>query len=171
MRDVVGRLAAKFSEDGEGIHPLICHMVDVASVAEAVWQDCLADRARALLAESFQLEEGQASRWVAFLAGVHDLGKATPVFQAKGSADKRSTPAWLFDTDLKFKRLGNEKDPGHGTVTAAYLPSILTSEWQLPLSTAERLAVITGGHHGIFPSAKERANARIPTSLAAPRRG
>lgn len=170
MRYAVGKLAAKFSADGQRYHPLICHMVDVAAVAEALWRDCLSERTKVLLASGLRLDEASAARWVAFLAGAHDLGKATPVFQAKGSSDRRSAPAWLVNTDLEFKRLSNESDPGHGVVTAAYLPSILTSEWRLPAPTAERLSLITGGHHGSFPSAAQRRDvAGMPTTLGEPR--
>lgn len=179
MRYAVTRIAAKFSSMEKGlIHPLICHMVDVASVAEAIWEDCLAERVRLHLTRSFQPDENFASRlseetvgrWVAFLAGAHDLGKATPVFQAKGSSDRHSRPPWLKDTDLPFAQNGPSHDPGHGTVTAAHLGEILTSRFQLSQPDATRLAVITGGHHGIFPSATSRKNAQH-TSIGEPRRG
>ena len=171
MREAVRRLAAKFDAASGNFHPLICHMVDVAAVAEIVWQDCLADRAKSRIAESFQLDEQSTGRWVAFLAGSHDLGKATPVFQAKGSVDRRSTPPWLAQTELAFNRLVTT-DPGHGVVTAAYLPAFLTATFDLPLVEATRLAVITGGHHGIFPSAQKRRDAGTrPMTLGEPRRG
>jgi len=173
MRDEVSRIAAKFSsgEDGsQRVHPLICHMLDVATVAEAIWQDCLAERLRLRLSGSFQLDEESARRWVAFLAGAHDLGKATPVFQAKGSADRTSSPPWLKGTQLAFKLSGGVSDPGHGVVTAAHLPTFLTSKLDLPKTTAERLAVITGGHHGLFPSADKRKSAHN-TAIGEPRTG
>lgn len=161
MKDPVARIAAKFTSRSDGsfqTHPLICHMLDVAAVAEAVWRDCLADRSRSHLASAFELDHENTRRWVAFLAGVHDLGKATPVFQAKGSKDRRSPPPWLEGTDLAFDvlRVG---DPGHGKVTAAQLPALLVSQLSLTHAAAERLAIITGGHHGIFPSARARFKA------------
>jgi len=173
MRDSLNKVAAKFAlvEDGSyRLHPLICHMVDVAVVAQALWEDCLAERVRASLCSSFALGEDQTRRWVAFLAGAHDLGKASPVFQGKGSEGGRSTPPWLHGTDLEFPLL-TVRDPGHGTVTAASLPAFLQqARFAMRSADAERLAVITGGHHGIFPSAQSRNKAR-GVALGEPRRG
>jgi CRISPR-associated endonuclease/helicase Cas3 len=164
------RIAAKFASTTYTYHPLICHMLDVAAVAHAIWRHCLAGTLRERVAEAFQLEESCAERWVAFLAACHDLGKATPVFQAKGSTDRQSTPPWLHSTSLTFERLGNRRDPGHGTVTAATLPDILSACFGLDSPVATRLAVITGGHHGIFPTAAERKNVNHAT-LGEPKAG
>jgi CRISPR-associated endonuclease/helicase Cas3 len=153
------RIAAKFTSISGAYHPLICHMLDVAAVAESIWTECLAGATRSYVANALQLREDRARRWVEFLAACHDLGKATPVFQAKGSADRQSTPLWLQSTSLMFGPLGNRQDPGHGTVTAARLPEILSADFGLDSPVAIRLAVITGGHHGVFPSAEERKSA------------
>lgn len=172
MQNSAGQIAAKFSRGGDGIqriHPLICHMLDVAAVTDAIWQDCLAQRLRFHLARAFKLDDDSTRRWVAFLAGAHDLGKASPVFQTKGSADRRSTPPWLEGSELEFGPL-NVRDPGHGTVTAAQLPAHLISRFHLSPTYANRLSLITGGHHGIFPSASLRSNA-TNTGLGEPRRG
>src|SRR5579875_2061121 len=56
-------------------HPLICHLLDVAAVAQALWSHALSPRMRAWLAEALGLDEDAAGRWIAFLAGLHDLGK------------------------------------------------------------------------------------------------
>lgn len=159
MQDMFTKIAAKFWTIGDGYHPLICHMLDVAAVAEATWTQCVAANVRCLVSHSLGLNETEAMRWVAFLAGCHDLGKASPIFQAKGSPDKRSTPAWLKDTAMEFDPLGNVSDPGHGTITASHLPDILKTRFDLPDEVASRLAVITGGHHGVFPSASARKDA------------
>lgn len=40
-------VAAKFRREpsgGPARHPLICHIVDVAAVAEALWDECLSRR-------------------------------------------------------------------------------------------------------------------------------
>ena len=117
VEKTTGLIAAKFRHGADGqdtyYHPLLCHLIYVAVVAEALWEECLPERAREHLAESLQLDSISSKQWVAFLAGIHDLGKATPVFQAKGSRDRRSTPPWLVNTNLVFGRLGFE-DPGHG---------------------------------------------------------
>jgi len=175
VEKAAGLIAAKFRHSADGqdtYHPLLCHLIDVAVVAEALWEECFAKRAREHLTESLQLDSISTKQWVAFLAGIHDLGKATPVFQAKGSRDRRSTPPWLVNTPLEFRPLSlGDKDPWHGTVTAACLPDILSRQLDVSQESADRLAVIAGGHHGVFPSATSRRNARIPTARGEPRRG
>ncbi|WP_256081042.1 CRISPR-associated endonuclease Cas3'' [Massilia sp. YIM B04103] len=69
------------SGDGCG-HSLVCHMLDVATVVEAILD---AEPPTTLLwaARQFGFEPGTAQRWLAALAGLHDFGKAIPGFQAK----------------------------------------------------------------------------------------
>src|SRR4051812_12928743 len=67
-------------------HPLLCHMIDVAVVARAMWRDVLSAAARDRLGDALGLPADMAESWVAFLAGLHDLGKACPVFQLRREA-------------------------------------------------------------------------------------
>ena len=64
-------------------HPLLCHMLDVASVAREMWRSTLSPRLRRETTEALGFLEDQdaAGVWCAFLAGLHDLGKASPSFQ------------------------------------------------------------------------------------------
>ena len=114
-------LAAKFreGEHGPSYHPLACHMADVAAVALALWDRCLPVTARSMLARSLGLTETEAARWVAFIAGLHDLGKATRTFQAKDKGhDER-----LRGSGLRAGRPA--EDPGHARATNAFLPELL----------------------------------------------
>ena len=69
-----------------GYHPLACHMLDAASVADELWQAVLPSSMRSWISRSLGLAEEDAQRWCSFLVGAHDLGKASPVFQQKGKA-------------------------------------------------------------------------------------
>ena len=61
-------------------HPLLCHMLDVAAVAGLVWDQCLNPQLRKRL----ECSPGTDARTqIVFLAGAHDLGKASPGFQKK----------------------------------------------------------------------------------------
>jgi CRISPR-associated endonuclease/helicase Cas3 len=55
-------------------------MVDVAVVAQTMWCSVLSPAAHDRLTESLGLSVATAEHWVAFLAGLHDLGKVCPVF-------------------------------------------------------------------------------------------
>lgn len=63
------------------MHPLICHLLDVAAVTATLWDRVLSPAARREIAAGLGLDETRARRWVIFLAGAHDIGKASPVFQ------------------------------------------------------------------------------------------
>lgn len=54
-------------------HLLVWHLLDVAAVAESLWDDYCSD--------SFKERFGLGRQWFAFLAAVHDIGKCIPQFQ------------------------------------------------------------------------------------------
>ncbi|MCC7366296.1 MAG: CRISPR-associated helicase Cas3' [Dehalococcoidia bacterium] len=151
------RLGAKFKARdtksvGPPFHPLACHLADTAAVALELWDTCLAPATRARLAEGLGLDEPNAGRWTAFLAGLHDLGKASAPFQRK--YDEAGFRARLEGTGLV---VGNDEDPGHGSVTFAAAGRLL-EERGVPRVTARRLATLIGAHHGRFVDPKERGD-------------
>lgn len=138
-------LAAKFrqGEEGSSYHPLACHMADVAAVALALWDRCLPVATRSMLAKSLGLTEAEAARWVAFVAGLHDLGKATRTFQAKDKGHEER----LRGSGLRAGRPA--EDPGHARATNAFLPELLRGIG-VERRLSWRLAEVLGGHHGVF---------------------
>ena len=64
-------------------HPLICHLIDVAAVAEVFWDKIFSQSIKSHLMKLFSKDEHVTKRWLIFLAGIHDIGKATPIFQSK----------------------------------------------------------------------------------------
>ena len=84
MLSAAGRSVwAKSVDQDGGWLPLWQHMDDSADVAGALFDGWLASSCRALLAAKFGGDVDQARAAVRFLAGIHDLGKATPAFQDK----------------------------------------------------------------------------------------
>jgi CRISPR-associated endonuclease/helicase Cas3 len=148
--EVCWSLWAKWSRSREPqtFHPLLCHLIDVAVVAETMWQRVLSARARRRLAAALGVDEDAAGRWIAFWAGLHDIGKAAPVFQ-------RQIPAAieLLRAAGLTCPIGPEKDPRHGTISAGVLRDLLPLAFGLDADLASRIATIIGGHHGVFPSA------------------
>lgn len=70
--------------DGEnGLYPLLAHLLDAAAVASALFDRWLRPGLQVLLRDSLtpgeELEDARAL--VALIAGSHDVGKASPVFQ------------------------------------------------------------------------------------------
>jgi hypothetical protein len=71
--------AKSFNEDGAWL-PLWQHMDDSADIAEGLFDGWLASSVVELLAAPFDGDRAAARTALAFLSGMHDLGKATPAF-------------------------------------------------------------------------------------------
>jgi CRISPR-associated endonuclease/helicase Cas3 len=132
-------------------HPLICHMLDVAAVAREMWRSVLPEAARQKLAAALRLSPEAAQRWITYLAALHDLGKASPAFQMRKEAQHLLMLYQAFGSPPNVEASACP----HGRVTAGELPEILVSTFGMPKTTADRLAVVIGGHHGTFPTSFE----------------
>ena len=62
--------------------PLMIHLEDTMNVSRWLWNNWLCDNQRRFCINSISLpDEETAVNLAAFLGAVHDIGKATPVFQ------------------------------------------------------------------------------------------
>ena len=150
-----GKLAS--AEESSSYHPLLCHMVDVAMVTREMWQCSLSPSQRGGLSMGLGLGHDQdaAGRWCAFIAGLHDLGKASPAFQLQVEKVRAKVEQRLRDNGLTVPSLQASKYTPHGVITAATLPGILTAEFWMDRHIANRVGTVTGGHHGVFPTSSE----------------
>jgi len=57
-------------------YPLLYHMLDVAAVAQAMWDMTVHPELRQFFARQLGLGENEAGLHLSFWAGLHDLGKA-----------------------------------------------------------------------------------------------
>jgi len=113
-------------------------MLDVAAVASLVWDRCLSPK----LCARLECSLGNDPRTqIVFLAGTHDLGKASPGFQKK-------VPRLSELSGLPFSE--NDQHRPHGFITTHVLNEVLGS-----CSASTVLAKIAGGHHGTFPRSFE----------------
>jgi len=72
--------AKKSQENDEVYHPLIFHLLDVANVSSFLWRECVGEWFRSAVIKKLGLEgEDSCEQFIAFLAGIHDIGKASPV--------------------------------------------------------------------------------------------
>jgi CRISPR-associated endonuclease/helicase Cas3 len=132
-------------------HPLLCHMLDVAVVAREIWRAVLPEAASQKLAAALRLSPEAAQRWITYLAALHDLGKASPAFQMRKEAQRLLMLYQAFGSPPNVEA----SECPHGRVTAGELPEILASAFGMQQATADRLAVVIGGHHGTFPTSFE----------------
>lgn len=148
------------NDDELGYHPLLCHMVDVATVALEIWRSVLSSKQRSAFAVGLGFGENQevAGSWCAFITGLHDLGKASPAFQLAKEQIREEVRERLQSAGLSSSRIYRASRAPHGTITAATLPQILKQEFGLQETLARRLGVVAGGHHGILPASREIKN-------------
>jgi CRISPR-associated helicase Cas3/CRISPR-associated endonuclease Cas3-HD len=128
-------------------HPLACHVLDSAAAASHLWESFLAPAARAWLSSSLG-GEASARAVVCWLAGLHDWGKATPLFQSQSQVHSEA----VRRAGLNVNGRALSQHPGHAHVSAHLLSAYLeVAGW--PEADAAWPACIVGGHHGVFPPA------------------
>lgn len=141
MDQVVPSLWAKTpAREAAGFHPLLLHMLDVAACVEAILlREPQAGRERLGLA--LGLDWDLARPWLLVLTACHDLGKASPRFQAKWTGAEDRLRNWELlppGLDRKFH---------HGLATQVALESLLMGlGW--PDGLAEHASAAVGCHHG-----------------------
>jgi len=145
-------LWAKWGNDQT--HPLICHLIDVAQVALALWHTALTDSFRTQIAHDLHLDAESAGRLIAFWAGLHDLGKASPAFQRLN----KQAQDLLQSSGLSFPRVFVRESCHHGFISAHVLPGLLADKTALSPSLAKKVARALGGHHGAWPSSMALLN-------------
>lgn len=143
-------------------YPLICHLSDVAAVAGALWDSVLGEQVQARIAGQIGLGVSDCRSLVIFWAGLHDLGKITPLFQGKDTASYATlmqNPTYRIEVDLSHESLGHD-------AATHWALSILFAELGYPRhnrttrSPAHQLAQLLGGHHGRFHPALDRKRLR-----------
>lgn len=67
-------------------YPVVCHLLDTVAVAGALWDQMVSPRSRARIAAELGLSVAEGRQMVCFWAGLHDIGKISPPFQALDKA-------------------------------------------------------------------------------------
>jgi len=133
-------LWAKTNYNRTRYHPLLFHMLDVEAVARLLWNECLPTSFSRRLRTGLGCD--RSDNLIPFLAGAHDIGKASPGFQNK-------IPQLAAYLQLTIR--ANASFPSHGFISAHVLSQFLGSNHTM----TNLLAQIAGGHHGVFPRAMD----------------
>ncbi|MEC3892269.1 CRISPR-associated helicase Cas3' [Nocardiopsis sp. LDBS1602] len=122
-------------------HPLLFHMIDSANVAGQIWDRYLSTAMRTALGPP-----GIGRALYMWLAGLHDLGKASPVHQKLSPHHYQRVHAVVPHT------AECEEGFPHARLSAYMTMEILEQEEGWPFEVALWIADVLGGHHGTFPS-------------------
>jgi CRISPR-associated endonuclease/helicase Cas3 len=133
--------------DADRWHPLVCHVIDVAHVAGELLREAVSRRVIERACAAMHLDRAEAIGWLSFWVGLHDLGKASPAFQAKWTPGKQR----LADRGFEFHHPAHGSFE-HGSVSAVAIEQLLCSRFGIARPVAVRIGQAVGGHHGEVPT-------------------
>ncbi len=141
-------------------HSLLAHMLDTAAVVIQILEREPVTTRRAY-AEDYGLADPQeASRLAAFFVGLHDLGKASAVFQVQWPAGwERVRSRGLGARPACLPERNSNAWVGHGVMTVVLVRALLPKTG-VPAPFAAALAELLGAHHGFLATSREIENAR-----------
>lgn len=127
--------------------PLLQHLEDVKTVSLHLWEDWLSPRQRSIVEEALDAtKHGKAKELISFIALVHDIGKATPVFSLKSNFSSPDLDEVLIERMERggFHGLGTchllSANNSHHTIAGQYLLHMF--------GVNDDISVIIGAHHG-----------------------
>ncbi len=139
--------------------PLVQHLQDSAAVAEHLWDRWVSPGVRRQASLGLPEGEDDGRLLVRFLAGVHDVGKATPAFAVQ-------VPALLDRMRVQGldcpQRMADSRLVRHDLAGQVIVRRWLQERVGATPGGADALACVVGGHHGLPASSAgiERAMER-----------
>ncbi|MEU9146566.1 CRISPR-associated endonuclease Cas3'' [Streptomyces sp. NPDC048349] len=139
---------------------MLCHLLDTAAMCGVLWDALLGAGTRARIGGALGLPVGDARSVVSFWAGLHDLGKITPGFQAQvpGLFSRLSSdPVYALARGVEHLPVLRHEAASHWAVAAllaeaGYPQGRRRSGGRRSLQGAvsHQVAQLLGGHHGLF---------------------
>jgi len=126
-------------------HPLWAHLLDVANVADLLWDAYLPAHLRNSFLSSTGASSAELRRRMSLWIGLHDVGKAIPSFQSLHG------PTWsrLEEGGLSADAPGQYRvHHGHATAPALFRWIEQTASSEATVTYWKRMAVFVSYHHG-----------------------
>ncbi len=135
-------------------YPVMCHLLDTGAVFAELWDVVLGDEVKQAIAEALGLRVAEARTVVAFWAGLHDLGKITPPFQAQVPACYQSVsddPAYVGLQGAENERSFRHEVASHWALYPLFSEAGYPGGGRLlHRAVSHQVAQLLGGHHGLF---------------------
>lgn len=160
---------------GESWLPLYVHMADSAGIASRLWDSWVPRSTREIVARALDGDEELAQSLFVFLAGVHDIGKATPAFQVKGLSFRQGGEGSILwkpeHAGLVIRHdLSGRPCPTHPIAGEVLLTKYLKEHGfagdvqgrqarRRAKKQASAISCVVGAHHGRFPSTSRLGDA------------
>jgi CRISPR-associated endonuclease Cas3-HD len=135
---------AKSGSDG-GWLPLVIHAADACAAAGLLFDRWLSDSLRVLVCGDAMVDEGRAL--VCWLAGLHDVGKASPAFACQVETLAGRMRASGLEIGVARSDVNR---PAHSVVGHWVVERYLRGRGWSGVA-ARSVAVVVGGHHGVPP--------------------
>ncbi|MEU5718703.1 CRISPR-associated endonuclease Cas3'' [Streptomyces sp. NPDC020403] len=135
-------------------YPVICHLLDTGAVFQELWDVVLSDESKAVVADALGLSVVEARTVVSFWAGLHDVGKITPPFQAQVPdcyRPIRDDPAYVNAPGAEGEKGFRHEIASHWALYQLFEEAGYPGgERLLHKSVSHQVAQLLGGHHGLF---------------------
>ncbi|MGA5701748.1 type I-E CRISPR-associated protein Cse1/CasA [Peterkaempfera bronchialis] len=142
---------AKHDRATETWLPLWRHLADSAAVAGLLWDRWLPRNVKEMVAEVLPGGADDARRLAVWLAGTHDIGKATPAFacQVDSLADAMIAAGLRMRTQRQYGE--DRKMAPHGLAGQLLLQEWLVERHGWTGRAVGQFGIVAGGHHGVPP--------------------
>ncbi|WP_260333945.1 CRISPR-associated helicase Cas3' [Streptomyces beigongshangae] len=126
-------------------------MEDSAAVAGRLWDEWLPHAVRRLIADVLPGDQADARRLVVWLAGVHDVGKATPAFACQVETLAQRMRDRRLEMRSRETMGADRRLAPHALAGQALLGEWLEQRHGWSVKEAGQFTVPIGGHHGVPP--------------------
>lgn len=144
--------------------PLYQHLDDTAAVAGWYWDNHVSDKIKDLIAQP-SLSHAEVRSMYVWLAGVHDVGKASPAFAIQVDVLAQAMIDAGLPIDRNIKGTPERSEARHEVVGYLHLSDRLVNNFGYAPEDARQLAGIVAAHHGLAPEATRLSKVRAEPHL------
>lgn len=128
--------------DPQKIHLLLFHLLESAAVTLILWQESLSKSIKEDIANQLNLSITDTGKMLAYWVGLHDIGKASPVFQS--ALEQKNSDLIM---NIRNAGLPIRKDTG-----SAYHSHISGKFIRENAIAPKEIDIAISGHHGLWNS-------------------